>query len=565
MQRSFLYFAEGPRPRWVLPALLAVLLAGLLLRWTGLDYTLPAVRGHDERAFEIQVDHFRAGTQPPRGKEWALDAYPHLLPRAIALLPDPEPELGPGASLEEHRAAAGAQWVQLRRVSAWLGWLMVPLTYLLARRFLQAPAALFASALTATSVLCISMSVQAKPHAAAASLELLTLLLALEHVRQPTAWRALALGIAGALAVGVLHSGWIVGPPLVLAFLLTALRARAWVWKPALAAALPVLASVWISYPFFMPGVQAAGDYTPRGTGLSGFLEFFSEGVGCARFGALFEGLFVLDPLLVLSGLLGLVLLVTGFRRDWLREPAALLIAAFALPYAAVLALHEGTLVRFLLPFAPLAALAAGFAFERLVLVPGRAPTLVLGAVLCLSAVPAAQFAWIRTQPDPLTQCADWIEANIPPGDVIVFVPYADLPLAYEREVALENAGGSERSLWSEWQLEHPIQDPAHPHRPIRVEPGQRPQSRQQLLADPRGYLEAIGARWVVIDLSGGGSELFRDCAERVARFSPRRSDDGEDRGLSLAGTGWDRLRPGALRMLRMHSFGTSVEVWKLR
>ncbi|MFM7281679.1 MAG: hypothetical protein ACKO32_07870, partial [Planctomycetia bacterium] len=333
----------------------------------------------------------------------------------------------------------------------------------------------------------------------------------------------------------------------------------------ALAAALPVLASVWISYPFFMPGVQAAGDYTPRGTGLSGFLEFFSEGMSGARFGALLGGVLALDPLLVLFGLLGLALFVRGFRRDWLREPATLLIAAFALPYAAVLALHEGTLVRFLLPFAPLAAIAAGFAYQKLVLQPQRAPALVLGIVVGLSAIPAAQFAWIRTQPDPLTQCADWIEANIPAEDVIVFVPYGDIPLPYERGSALENAGATERSLWSEWQLRQAIEDPAHPQRPIRVEPGTRPESRLQMLSDPRAYLEAVGARWVVIDLSGGGSELFRDCAERVARFSSRRSDDGVDRGLSLAGTGWDRLRPGALRMLRMHSFGTSVEVWKLR
>jgi hypothetical protein len=571
MLRPLFTTSEGQALPWVAVACALLLLVGLAVRIVGLDYNLPAVRGHDERAFEIQVAHFREGAAAPRGKEWVIDAYPHLLPRAAALLPDPTPTLGAEASLEEHRAAASAAWVQLRRLSAWLGWLLVPLTYLLARRWLEPMASLFACGLIATSMLCVTLSVQAKPHAAAGSLLLLSLLCTLSFAAAPSLPRALGMGVAGALAAGTLHSAWISLPPIVLASAL-ALRAQharsaaAGIrWSRLAAASLPFVACLWIAYPFFLPGVEAAAEYTPRGTGLTGFLGFFEDGFRGANFGGLFGGVWALDPLLVLLGALGLGVLVWDFQRAWLREPAALLIGAFALPSAAVLALHEGTLVRFLLPFAALAALAAGYAFQRLVLLPGRAPALVLGLVLALSAIPAVQFAWIRTQKDPLTECAEWIEAHVPREETIVFVPYGDIPLPYERGSALENAGATERSLWSEWQLRQAIEDPAHPQRPIRIEPGTRPESRLQLLSDPRAYLESVGARWVVIDLSGGGSELFRDCAERVARFSSRRSDDGVDRGLSLAGTGWDRLRPGALRVLEMQSLGTSVEIWRLR
>lgn len=575
---SSLFGQPQERPiRWVAITFVGVLLLALAVRLVGLDYNLPQVRGHDERAFEIQVDHFRDGTPAPRGKEWVIDAYPHLLPRAVALLPDPTPGLLPQASLEQHREAASAQWVQLRSVSAWLGWLLVPLTYFFTRRFLQAPAALLASGLIATSLLCVSLSVQAKPHAAAASLELLTLILALRFLEQPGFARALAMGLAGALAVGALHSGWIVAPPLAVACLLGARNRYRLNWPRVLATSLPLLACIWIAYPFFLPGVEAAGGDAPRGTGLTGFVEFIKAGLTGSHAWRVFEGWWVLDPLLASLALLGcgLALLHAWRARSRMRSaesrsywPVIAILAAFVLPYAGLLCIHEGTLVRFLLPFAPLFALAAGYAFEVLILRRAGNSRLVMFstlALIALSAVPAAQFARIRTHQDPLSECAEWVEQNVPVEDRIVFIPYGDLPLVYERESQAENAGVLERSPWSEYQLAQPIEDPDHRPHAVRVEPGQRPASRLEMLADPRAYLESVGARWVVIDLVGGGGDVFKDCAERVARFSPRREDDGIDRGLTLVGTGWDRMRPAALRVMQMKSLGTSVEVWRLR
>jgi hypothetical protein len=100
----------------------------------------------------------------------------------------------------------------------------------------------------------------------------------------------------------------------------------------------------------------------------------------------------------------------------------------------------------------------------------------------------------------------------------------------------------------------------------VLVEPGERPEARQAFARDPRAYLARVNAHWLVFDLSGGGLEAtLSKVATRVARFCPARVDDGLQRGVLLAGTGVDPLRPSAARILGMTSLGTTVEIWRMR
>jgi len=537
-----------PAARWTLIALLALIVLGAVLRLTGIGYGLPEIHGHDERVFAQEAQYFRDGTPPPSGTTWVLSAYPHLLPRLAAVLPDPG---------SEHEAA---DWVQGRSLLAWLSLLSVPLTWLLARRWMGNLGALAAAGLMATSLLQISLAIQLKPHAVGAALDLLALLAVLRLGTQPSTLRLLTAGLAAALALGALHSGALCLPPLFVAVLQLPRKSFSELVRRLLIAFAPVAASVVLFLPFLLPGAAQG----PRGAGASGFGGMLLAKMHGSRAFALLRAIWELDPVLVTLAAVGLVLVLARWR-SWL-SGERLVLLVYVLPYTLVLALYQDTLVRFFLPLAPLLACCAGLAFERAsARLPGS-PRLLALVVLALPCWPAAHFAWIRTQPSPHAQAARWIEEHVEPGETLVLVPYIDLPLWYTSDTAAANARWPDRSPWSEYQLEHPDASRAARAYRVLVEPGERPDSRQAFARDPRAYLAQAGAHWLVFDLSGGGLEdSLSKVATRVARFTPARVDDGKARGILLAGTGIDALRPSAARILRMRSLGTTVEIWRLR
>ncbi len=243
---------------------------------------------------------------------------------------------------------------------------------------------------------------------------------------------------------------------------------------------------------------------------------------------------------------------------------------AFVVPYAIVLGAYEGTLLRFLLPFIPLAACAGGWAVECARALAARArdarARLCAGSGALAVALPLWRGALrlMRTQPTPMDQAARWIEEHVDPSETIAVLPYRDLPLAYAPAAARANAEVEHRSQWSEWQLAHPDALGGARAGKVLVEPGGRPDSRLAFEHDALAYLRGFGVRWVVLDLSGGGQDVLAKIATRAARFAPSREDDGRERGLTLVGTGFDPLRPSAARILRMQSLGTTVEIWRL-
>lgn len=555
--------------RVALLSLTILTIGALLLRASGIDHLLPEVMNRDGLVVVRQVEFFRTHAPQAGDPAWWYSSYPHLMARIAALLPAASPPHAGPLSLAEHLALARAPWIELRWISIVLSLLAVPGTYLLARHFLDRAGALFAAALLATSLHHVCLSIQEKPHAASASLVLLALLAALRLRRKPDLRAYLLSGLAAALSIGMLHSGVVAVLPIAAAFLLrerTGPRASAW-WILAVLAIAAI--AVRALYPFFFEGLRdpvpesmaAAG---PDAAGFAGKLLGAFHGAPLVR---LLAAIFALDPLLVLLGAAGIAL---GCLRPRIHRDLVVLLA-LAVPCLLVLVLFERTIVRFFLPLYPLLACAAGYAFVRVRDLLARrldsrdAFGWTLGcALVAIPLVPAWHFARIRREPGPLREASRWIVEHVDPAETVVVVPNVDLALPSTADAISQNALQPWRTIWTEYLAGVHSEDLEGTRRSILIEPGRRPQSRTELGSDPLGYLRRYRARWLVLDLSGGGEQIFRGLAERVARISPARRDDPGERGLVLFGTGYDLLAPSALRILALRSLGTSVEIYRI-
>jgi hypothetical protein len=192
--------AMTARRRWLVGlAALVVLAAGL--RLAGMDRLLPHLQEADANVVQ-QLEIHRRGRAGRDKLPIAYHAYPTLLARALATLPEaePDPRAPAGERLATSLAAASADFVRTRTAVAWLALLLVPLTWLLARRFLGGGPALLAAALVALSPLHLLFSQQARPHGAHASFALLAVVLALCMRARPGVASYLAAGAAAGLA-----------------------------------------------------------------------------------------------------------------------------------------------------------------------------------------------------------------------------------------------------------------------------------------------------------------------------------------------------------------------------
>jgi hypothetical protein len=549
------------------------------LRIAGIDYLLPEVMNRDGHVLVRQVEFFRTHAPQAGDPAWWYSSYPHLLARLAAWLPETTPPHAGPLSIEEHLALARAPWIQLRVLSVALALLAIPGTYLLARRFLDRGGALFAATLLATSLHHVVLSIQEKPHAASATFVLLAILAALRLRRKPDLASYLGCGAALALSVGSLHSGAAALFPIAAAFVLRdRSRVRASPWWILSAVGLAAIA-VRMLYPFFFEGLRdpAPQDLPAAGPDAAGFAGKLVAAFHGAPMGRILGAITALDPLLVSLGALGVVGLVVAIPRARSRPGARsdlLVLLAFAAPCLIVFALLQRTLVRFFLPLYPLLACAGGYAFVRVRnvlagrLTGARSRSVASSALACalvlVPLVPAAHFACLRCRPGPLREAADWVAANVDPEETVVVVPNVDLGLLPTADAIALNASPPWRTIWTEYLARAPEGVLSGVRRSILIEPGQRPGSRTDLLEDPLSYLGRYRARFLVLDLSGGGEALLGGRAERVARFSPARVDGAGERGIVLFGTGFDPLAPSALRLLRMRALGTSVEIHRL-
>lgn len=118
----------------------------------------------------------------------------------------------------------------------------------------------------------------------------------------------------------------------------------------------------------------------------------------------------------------GLVLAIRR-RRTW-----ALIMAAFLVPYLAVLCSWSMHADRYLLPVLPVILILAGACLEAAVswvgtrLSPRLLPALAAAGTVMLAIQPAAALSreWTRPSPDTRGQAKAWVTAELPPGSLIV-------------------------------------------------------------------------------------------------------------------------------------------------
>lgn len=575
---------------------LALCLLGGALRARGLDFLLPHQTALDGTVIVHQMDALRepdaALAQKKRAARF-FRFYPLLLARAIVLLPDPLPPGATGETPEqrEHLARASAYWLQARRVSLWLSLLMVPATFLLARRFLARPWALCAAALVTTSLLHMRFGTMVRPHGVASALIAWALVAAL-HLRRHGGAPAFALAaVAGALALGGLHYGVFALPAILVGAL--ARPGGAWRggrWRGTTAGIALGLAAAYaalrVFYPYWFTGElhgmlqveETAGD--GAALNLSGQplkLERF-DGSG---FAVLLCSLWSYDPLLLAALAAGVACAAAAWRRSTAARADALVLAAFALPYLLVVGLYAETWERFLLPLLPCIATIAALALARL---HARArglglacTALVLGGATAL----CVQLGNVRSADDSHERVAEWVARNLG-QDSLLLTTFRDVPVYHARRALRRNRRQSWGSQWVRYQLAHEDAQRGAPRFDVFLPVYTSSELAAGLAQDPRAFLDGLGMdrvlledvpAWAARDRPGGGEaaqRLLRDlrAAVRVGReplwrVSPDR--DGAQPSLAyqasqMASAG----RPYFWALLRARHLGPALEIYAL-
>jgi 4-amino-4-deoxy-L-arabinose transferase-like glycosyltransferase len=501
-------------------ALTAICLGALVLRLTEIGKLQPYFTESD--AFVVaQMQMHRAGIDSAGELPLEYYAYPTLLARSLAWIPPAQVDPGtpPREWLAAGLKAASADFVRVRTLVAVLSALLVPATFLLARRFIADGWALLAAALVATSLLHLLFSQQARPHGAQATMALLAVIACLRLVRRPD-WGSYLLASASAgLAVGTLHSGIFVLPPILVAHLLApAERDRAPRWSVAL----PFLAAGAAFLCFYprLPTLQEEGGVFEFGGHTLRFAAI--DGSGLRRVVGFFLDH---DPVLLVLAGLGLAMLLVQVARRGL-PPAIglrrelLVVLAYALPYSLALLVFGEVVDRMLLPMLPfLALLSAAFAAKVACVLTRRVAAPVVrtalhvamaAAVLCLPVLNVRHFVRVSSAPDTAEQAAAWIAQHLDPAtDRVALTPRLSLPLLLSPEALRWAAAKPEQQnlIWTKWQIDHlPLEEGGPdlgPRFNLFILPGEL--ALQDPAAQPGAldrWLASIEADYVVVELS---------------------------------------------------------------
>jgi len=552
--------------------------AALVLRLAGADFLLPQLVESDSLVIHEQVGHLeRRDPHPETDRNFGF--YPLLLARATAFVFDDEPPAETAAGLPEHLRRASATHVHVRLVGAALSALLVPAIWLLARRFVSAGAAHFAAALAGASTLELWFAPQGRPHAAAAAFTLLAMVAALRLRDRDGPLDYAIAGIALALAVGALESGFALLPAFALALLLRDPPAR---WSSIAWVALPLgilaLAVRWL-YPFAFAG--GGGGNAPEvavraGTlNLFGHLIFLDQFRG-AGFAKLFGALRDYDPWISALGAFGLVLAIPRRIPERWRELAVVL--AYALPYALAAGLYARTYQRFAMPLVPYACLLAAWGIERLTRpLPAFVRVLAFLAALAPQAWLAVRLAANRLEPDTIELAARWIERNVAPErERVLVLPSLEIPLPATQAALEESARMSDNANRPWFRYQRAIDASARPKPAwdLIAMPMVTDADREEIHRDPVAYLRNLRAKWAVIEVYGEGRKppVLRDVriglekiADRVARFVPDAVDEGQDLPLVFQDDEFARTSPWAWRAARAQRLGPVMEIWRIR
>jgi hypothetical protein len=576
-------------------ALVATCAVGFVLRFAGIGHLLPTITQLDAATVVDQVAELRASAAGHETKA-ATPYYPHLLARVVSWLPaPPAPDSAAPADVDEHLRRASATWIQVREVSVALSMLLVPLTWLFARRFLGPSWALLPAALVATSLLHVTFSAQERPHGAAASFMLLAVLAAMHLRRRPAFLAYLLAGLASGLAVGSLHYGAFALFSVIGAFVLVLRRGRSLPrmlgHSAGLALAILVFAVFLRAlYPFqFGPGAETVhvqpveGESAVNLSGHAVFLDRFRGG----GFVAILSNLLSYDPVLLAAAAAGLLVLAFRLRRGGWRtlDPElradALVAASFLAPFLLALGLYDDTFERFLLATLPFLATAGAYGLRaiaektrlRASSRSGRllATSVVAGLAPALALVPAANLAIDRASPDTLRCAAAWIRENVGPEDRVVVVPYIDLPLLDGDLAMADNAKRPWGSNWTRYQMKLSPEQKLGPKSEVFLFPGARLSAKQSLDRDPTGYFQDLGARYVVLGATDNRSlawwrarEILLGDRRLVSRFSCAKVDSGSNVGFLQRFVVNPLRMPFFLFVILSARMGPVIEIFRL-
>jgi hypothetical protein len=430
---------------------------------------LPHLQDSDPHLIGSQLQIFReqpyfldARGELDRDALFNSSIYPHLIGRlthaASLLAARPEPE--PRSPLAEHLRAAGRDVRLTRLVVAVLSALVVPGSFALARAFVGGWWGLFAAALAGFGLLGLQFGTAARPHAAASALVACGLAACVRLRREPTTRNLAWAGVWTALALGALQNA--------LPVLLSGLAA--WVLRSGprrsridVRLLLPLgmcAASVACFWPFaFVARTSgtSAFEWTSGGLAVSDQRIWFADfsGLGTLEVLRTFWHYEPLTALLASAACAAWCLGVARRKEVGSSAPDLAVVAAYSLPYLAVLCAFDKTMQRFVLPLVPvLACLAAWLLREwsrrsR----PTRALACALATLaLALPVTAGARWILLRTRPDTLTSAADWLRANVDPVRTrIGILSTYDLPLARRVENLPGEHGLSEGMGYSPW------------------------------------------------------------------------------------------------------------------
>jgi hypothetical protein len=581
-------------PKIQLATSLALLtLAALALRLRGIGHGLPVAVEQD-----CKIPH-QVELLERRDPGWKTDPefrwYPLLVAQiaSAAGATEPAPRDAP---LEEHLAAASAPQLKVRVCVALLASLLVPGTYLLARRFLGPAPSLFAAAVVAASLLHANFSQQSRPHAVAGFTFLAAVLGALRLRRRGDATGFGLAGLGAALAIGTLQSGIAVLPAAVVAFALREVRGRRrWLdWR-----AVALLAPLALAVPFFYP-FAVWGERAPRaasGRVAQRFLEFhagprleidvgehriFLDEFAGRGFAELARILASHEPVLAALALLGITAWLArgraaraavdpGRRRDF---AVAL---AFALPYALALGLYSRTYERFAIPLLPYLACGAAFAASAAArrwprLARARVAVPLAAAALALPAYATWRLGSIRSAPHTTELATDWVRAHATPDDDIALWPQLDLRLARRPEGFASWMGDISKQFTWVWSRYQALLPDGHGPEPLWRLRWWTPKLKQ-MVDDPDGYVREQGGRWVVIEVytqnrthpaGTRAREALQRAATLVARFSPDARDGYSEHPLGYQDE--TSVPPPCFlaRVLQAERAGPVIEIYRL-
>jgi 4-amino-4-deoxy-L-arabinose transferase-like glycosyltransferase len=571
-----------PGPRTAAALVVLLTLAALALRLWGIGAMLPVLPEPDN-CYLTQVSLVADGS-PEAQVRRDYAKYPHLIARILQALPEERAATG-GESLKQHLELAGSSSLRPRLVIACIAALLVPATFLIARRFMSPWWALLAAALSAVSLLHVNFSHQGRPHAAAAALATLTVAAAMRVQRRGT-WSDYAwAGVAAALAISTLQSGVAVLLPLSAAHLLHSghetgrARWRALVWVAVLGAALAAF------YPFLFNRAQSE---EPRlawedGAVQQGYHTVRMVDFDGSGFRTVSYSLWSYDPVLLCASLAALALwLFDRFRRrasDQDRRGERLVVLAYVLPYLLVIGLFSRTFERFTMPLIPFLACFAAWGLARVFAAREgkRFAWLAAVALLALPAYASARLAWLHARPDSSALAAQWVRENTTPErERMVLMPRLDLPLF--RSQADLDTGGVEFARpwvypWIHYQLGLPRELWTGPRYRVSQMPMYTGTFWQDLHSDPSAALRALEVDLAVFATWSDGTQTQQgtrivlgldQVATPVARFAPFVDAEGVERPLWFQQT--DSSRTTFIGSVLQASFcGPAIAIYRFK